>query len=37
MPISLKAESSWWEKATKILEKFKEGKGQNELTDLATK
>jgi len=32
MPISLKAESNWWEKATKILEPLTEGKGQNELT-----
>lgn len=32
MPISLKAESTWWEKATKIIEPFTEGKGKNELT-----
>ena len=32
MPISVKAETNWWEKATKILEPLTEGKGQNELT-----
>jgi len=32
MFISLKAESNWWEKATKIIEPFTEGKGKNELT-----
>ena len=32
MPISLKAESNWWEKATKIIEPFTKGKGKNELT-----
>jgi hypothetical protein len=32
MPISLKAESSWWEKATKIIKPFTEGKEKNELT-----
>lgn len=32
MPSSSKAESNWWEKATKILETFSEGEGQNELT-----
>jgi len=32
MPISLKAEANWWEKAKSILENLNEGKGQDELT-----
>jgi hypothetical protein len=32
MPISLKAETNWWEKATKILEPITKGTGQNELS-----
>jgi len=32
MPVSLKAESNWWEKATKIFEPLNTGKGQNELS-----